>query len=134
MKCINTSVCSLALNLIGIVLTKFSLLIIKIDVVCEAYYFVMYVCTYLVRYILEFLSSFEESFRRKEINVAQTDIYIYPSPRLRLTQAYCHFDLFHRFQMASFCIPLILKGLKCFIFFNQIRKTVPLSKYLISII
>lgn len=78
MKCINTSVCSLALNLIGIVLTKFSLLIIKIDVVCEAYYFVMYVCTYctyLVRDILEFLSSFEESFRRKEINVAQTDVY-----------------------------------------------------------
>lgn len=70
MKCINTSVCSLALNLIGIVLTKFSLLIIKIDVVCEAYYFVMYVLSYLVRDILEYLSSFEESFRRKEINVA----------------------------------------------------------------
>lgn len=32
--------------------------------------------TYLVRDILELLSSFEESFRRKEINVAQTDIYI----------------------------------------------------------
>lgn len=66
-KCINTSVCSLALNLIGIVLTKFSLLIIKIDVVCEAYYFVMYVCTYLVRDILEFLSSFEESFGAKKL-------------------------------------------------------------------
>lgn len=136
MKCINTSVCSLALNLIGIVLTKFSLLIIKIDVVCEAYYFVMYVCTYLVRDILEFLSSFEESFRRKEINVAKTDIFILAlgldnTGDRPTTISIC----FTVSRWRPFVYRYYYKVFNVLSFLiKYIRKTVPLSKYLISTI